>query len=219
MLSERTRVLPNFICSRYWPTYKSTWYWSSEQLPSTFNSYWCWSSEKLPTLHSYWSGQVRSYLPFIATDAGQVRNRLPLRAIGIGQVSSYLPLRTLDTSQVSSYLHLRTLDSGQVSSYLPLRAVGTATVLQAGPAGTLWSLTSLILLGVDGAVIASSLSLSDTVWKGSWPKLSRISLVRSSASSAASLCCWPSAKANGLAPKLAFTLVACNEKMAKSLRS
>lgn len=87
---------------------------------------------------------------------------------------------------------------------LPFCGFGISGTLQGGPCGDFKS----SCLGTSGlATDGSSSSLSDTWWNGKCPKLSLISLVKSLASSAASLCCWPLAYANGLVPKLALTLV------------
>lgn len=90
---------------------------------------------------------------------------------------------------------------------LPFCGFGISGTLHGGPCGDFKS----SCLGTSGlATDGSSSSLSDTWWNGKCPKLSLISLVKSLASSAASLCCWPLAYANGLVPKLALTLVPWN---------
>lgn len=72
-------------------------------------------------------------------------------------------------------------------------ATATAAIRQGGP----WEPESEVTLA------PASLSLSEAIAKGSASKFALISSARSTHRSAAFLCAWPSAYANGRLPKLA----------------
>lgn len=84
-------------------------------------------------------------------------------------------------------------------------ATATAAIRQGGP----WEPESEVTLA------PASLSLSEAIAKGSASKFADISSARSTHRSAAFLCAWPSAYANGLLPKLARIFEFYKEKYKK----
>lgn len=86
-------------------------------------------------------------------------------------------------------------------------ATATAAIRQGGP----WEPESEVTLA------PASLSLSEAIAKGSASKFADISSARSTHRSAAFLCAWPSAYANGLLPKLARIFEFYKEKYKKKL--